>query len=283
MANQKPSSGRNPSHDPKPPTDPDPIRVRYVGHATLRIQLDGVDLITDPIFRRRLLHLRRHGDAPGPADRERPDAILLSHLHLDHTDIRSLRELGADIPVVAPPRGAEFLRRKGLEDVTELDVGDSHVVGGVRITATPADHEGRRTPIFGHPGGSVGYEIAGSQKIYFAGDTDLFDAMDGLFDELDLALLPVWGWGTSLGVGHLDPGRAGRAAALLQPRVAVPIHWGTYFPYGLTRGHGHLLHDPPREFAEEVARIAPGIEVRVLEPGEGTEVARRSTADRGPT
>jgi L-ascorbate metabolism protein UlaG (beta-lactamase superfamily) len=257
--------------------------VRYVGHATLRIHLDGVDLITDPIFRRRLLHLRRHGDGPSKADRERPDAVLLSHLHLDHTDIRSLRELGADIPVVAPPRGAEFLRRKGLEDVTELAVGESHVVGGVRITATPADHEGRRTPIFGHPGGSVGYEIAGSQTVYFAGDTDLFDDMGDLFDELDLALLPVWGWGTSLGGGHLDPGRAAKAVARLRPRVAVPIHWGTFFPYGLTRRHGHLLHDPPREFAETVARLAPETEVRVLEPGSESEVAPRATADRERT
>ena len=72
MANQKPSSGRNPSHDPNPPTDPDPIRVRYVGHATLRIQLDGVDLITDPIFRRRLLHLRRHGTRRPPPTASAP-------------------------------------------------------------------------------------------------------------------------------------------------------------------------------------------------------------------
>jgi L-ascorbate metabolism protein UlaG (beta-lactamase superfamily) len=247
--------------------------VRYVGHATLRIAIDGLDLITDPIFRRRLLHLRRHGDHPAPADRERPDLVLLSHLHLDHTDMRSLRELGDGIPVVAPPRGAEFLRRKGVEDVTELEVGETHEVGGVRITATPADHEGRRTPIFGHPGDSVGFEIAGSQSIYFAGDTDLFDDMERLCGDLDLALLPVWGWGTSLGSGHLDPGRAAKAAALLRPRVAVPIHWGTFFPYGLTRRHGHLLHDPPREFAEEVARVAPGTEVRVLEPGSEMELA----------
>jgi len=257
--------------------------VRYVGHATLRIRIDGLDLLTDPIFRRRLLHLRRHGSAPSPADREPPDLVLLSHLHLDHADMRSLRELGDDIPVLAPPRGGEFLRDKGFSEVTELGVGESHEVGDVRITAAPADHEGRRTPIFGHLGGTIGYEIAGSQTIYFAGDTDLFDAMGGLFADLDVALLPVWGWGTSLGSGHLDPARAARAAALLRPRVAVPIHWGTYFPYGLTRRHGHLLHDPPREFAEEVARLAPETEVRVLEPGSESAMAPRATDDRDRT
>jgi len=246
--------------------------VRYVGHATLRIEIDGVDLLTDPIFRRRLLHLRRHGGEPEPGDRARPDAVLLSHLHLDHTDLRSLRELGEGVPIVAPPRAAEFLARKGIDGVTELEAGESHEIGAVRVTATPAAHGGRRHPIVGHRSSTVGYEISGSQTIYFAGDTDLFDEMDSLFEALDLALLPVWGWGPSLGEGHLDPGRAAEAARLLRPRIAVPIHWGTFFPYLLERRHGHLLHDPPREFAEEAARLAPGVEVRVLEPGTGTEV-----------
>ena len=250
------------------------IRVRYVGHATLRLEIDGARLVTDPVFRRRLLHLRRHGDRPAPADRERPDAVLLSHLHLDHTDLRSLRELGEDVPVVAPPRAAGFLRGKGFADVTELDVGESHEVAGVRVTATPAEHGGRRHPIVGRRAATLGYEVAGSQTVYFAGDTDLFDRMESLFEGLDLALLPVWGWGTTLGAGHLDPARAARAAALLRPRVAVPIHWGTFFPFGLHRRHGHLLHDPPREFAEAVARAAPEVEVRILEPGETTVLDR---------
>lgn len=249
-----------------------PIRIRYVGHATLRLEVDGASLITDPNFRRRVLHLRRQGDSPAPADRERADAILISHLHLDHTDLRSLRELGEGIPVVAPPGAADFLAGKGF-DVTELGVGDSHEIAGVRVTATPAAHDGRRQPIFGHWGSSAGYEIAGSQTIYFAGDTDLFGRMGSLFERLDLALLPVWGWGPSLGAGHLDPGRAAKAVSLLRPRLAIPIHWGTFFPYGLARRYARLLHDPPREFAEEVARVAPEVEVRVLEPGSSTDLA----------
>jgi L-ascorbate metabolism protein UlaG (beta-lactamase superfamily) len=255
-----------------PPPVSEPIRITFVGHATVRMEIDGVSLITDPIFRRRLLHLRRHGTRPAPADRERADAILLSHLHLDHTDLRSLRELGDGIPLIGPPGSAGFLGRRGFGDVTELRVGESREVGAVRVTATPASHEGRRLPLFGHRGGTAGFEIAGSQRIYFAGDTDLFSGMGSLFEHLDLALLPVWGWGTSLGSGHLDPKRAARAAALLQPRVTVPIHWGTFFPFGLTRRHGHLLRDPPREFARAVGELDDGIEVRVLEPGSSTEL-----------
>jgi L-ascorbate metabolism protein UlaG (beta-lactamase superfamily) len=85
------------------------------------------------------------------------------------------------------------------------------------------------------------------------------------------ALLPVWGWGTSLGAGHMDPAAAAEAAALIGPASAIPIHWGTYFPIHLGR-HGHpLLHDPPHEFARLVGEGAAGI--RVVVPTVGERVA----------
>jgi L-ascorbate metabolism protein UlaG (beta-lactamase superfamily) len=251
----------------------DPVRIRYVGHATVRIELDGATLLTDPIFRRRLLHLRRHGSEPDAAARAAVDAVLLSHYHLDHADLRSLRELGDDVRIVGP-RGAErLLAGKGFSRVEEVAIGETRSVGAIEVTATPAEHEGRRWPLVGFEGETCGFEIAGSQRLYFAGDTDLFDGMEELFDRLDVAFLPVWGWGPSLGEGHLNPERAARAAALLRPRVAIPIHWGTFFPFGLHRRHGHLLSDPPRDFAGEVAKQAADVEVRIVEPGDTTEIA----------
>ena len=106
--------------------------------------------------------------------------------------------------------------------------------------------------------------------MYFAGDTDLFDEMALLAGSLDLALLPVWGWGRTLGRGqHLDPMRAAAAAALLRPRIAVPIHWGTYHPMHRRVGSepGEFF-DPPRVFARAAAALAPQVDVRVLAPGE---------------
>ena len=247
-----------------------PVDIRYVGHATVRIEMDGRTLVTDPVFRRRLLHLRRHGDEPDAAARAPVDAILLSHFHLDHADLKSLRELGRDVPIVGPPGAAQLLGGKGFGRVTELALGETDEFGGVRVTATPAVHGGRRWPLVGMRGETCGFEVAGSQRVYFAGDTDLFDEMDGMLPDLDLALLPVWGWGSSLGDGHLNPERAARAAALLRPRVAVPIHWGTFFPFGLHRRHGHLLSHPPRDFVREARELAPEVEVRVLDPGAAT-------------
>ena len=105
--------------------------------------------------------------------------------------------------------------------------------------------------------------------------------MEGLEPELDLALLPVWGWGPRLGPGHLDPERAARAAQLLRPRIAVPIHWGTFYPRG--RREGNRLTAPPREFAARVAELAPQVTVRVLQPGAALDAdAARSRPPRHP-
>ena len=107
--------------------------------------------------------------------------------------------------------------------------------------------------------------------MYFAGDTDLFPEMARLAP-VDVALLPVAGWGPKLGPGHLDAARAAQAAALLRARIAIPIHWGTLHPrlYAARR----LVQPTRGEFAAQVAAVAPEVEVRVLRPAESTSVAR---------
>jgi L-ascorbate metabolism protein UlaG (beta-lactamase superfamily) len=95
--------------------------------------------------------------------------------------------------------------------------------------------------------------------------------MSGL-GSLDLALLPVWGWGPSVGDGHLNPERAAMALEMLRPRLAVPIHWGTFYPLGLRRLRPRPLTQPPLEFARLAQRRAPEVEVRVLEPGSETDL-----------
>jgi L-ascorbate metabolism protein UlaG (beta-lactamase superfamily) len=108
--------------------------------------------------------------------------------------------------------------------------------------------------------------------VYFPGDTDLFPEMAELAGVLDLALLPVWGWGPTIGPGHMDPERAAQAAAILRPRLAVPIHWGTFYPAGLRRVVPNPFETPGLAFAEAAARHAPGVEVRILAPGEAMDL-----------
>lgn len=204
--------------------------------------------------------------------------MLVSHAHLDHLHAASLRRLAAKRPqpVLVVPRGVgRHVAKLGFERVAELAVGERVEIAGLTVVATPADHDTRRHPL-GPPATALGYLLGEpGRRVYFAGDTDVFPAMTELADGLDAALIPVWGWGPTLGPGHLDPRAAAAALRLLRPRLAIPIHWGTLFPFALDRlrGKAPLLSDPPHEFAREAATVAPEVEVRVLQPGEATPLA----------
>ena len=116
-------------------------------------------------------------------------------------------------------------------------------------------------------GPALGYVIRGSISIYFAGDSDVFAEMSAL-SGADVALLPVAGWGRRLPEGdHMNPLRAARALTLLRPRVAIPIHWGTFAPLWALRGYP--ANDAAAvEFRRLAMEVAPEVDVRVLEPGE---------------
>jgi L-ascorbate metabolism protein UlaG (beta-lactamase superfamily) len=244
----------------------DPLRLTFVGHATVLLEIGGQRLLTDPLLGRRFGPLARVGAAVDPAVGERLDGILISHSHLDHLDTSSLRRLPGETPLVIPAGAARFVRRLGLRPLHELAVGEAVELGPLRVRAVPAVHDGHRWP-HGPRAAAVGYVIEGDSRVYFAGDTALFAEMRELAAGLDLALVPIWGWGPRLGPGHLDPRKAAQALAMLRPRVAVPIHWGTIYPLGLRRIHPSPLTDPPLDFVREALRLAPDVDVRIVEPG----------------
>ncbi|WP_214404571.1 MBL fold metallo-hydrolase [Pseudonocardia lacus] len=252
------------------------LALRFLGHSTVRVELAGTVVLTDPVLTGAVGPLRRASRPPAPADWADVDVVLLSHLHGDHLHLPSLRKLGARVVV---PRGAgEWLRAKGVSRVEELAAGEVFEHGDLRVTGVEAAHSGHRwgpRSTRGPQARAMGHLLeGGGRAVYAAGDTDLFPAMAGL-PPLDVALLPVWGWGPTLGPGHLDPVRAAEAVARIRPRVAVPVHWGTLALAGLVRAPGRagarmrrLLVDPPREFAAAVARADGPTRVVVTEPGE---------------
>ena len=246
-----------------------PGRLTWLGHATVLIELDGTRVLTDPILRDRVAHLVRH--SPSPARVPQADAVLLSHEHLDHVHGPSLRMLDSDVEVLAPTGTRDRLARLGLHRVREMRAGDEARVGALTVRAVPAVHEVRRHPLANRTD-ALGFLVSGSRRVYFAGDTDEHPAMADLAGDLDVALLPIWGWGPTIGPGHMDPDAAARAARVLAPRVAVPIHWGTLFPIGLRRWRGAALRDPPRRFTAAMAQTAPDVTVRVLAPGDGMDL-----------
>ncbi len=235
--------------------------LTWLGHSTVVIDVDGTRLITDPVLRRRVWHLRREASVDLMA-LGNVDGLLISHVHFDHLDHASLRRLDRSLPVVVPVGAGTLLRRWGFMHVREVDAGDELQVGGLALRVTQAEHESSRWPLTPRSA-SLGYVADGSTSVYFAGDTDLFAGMAEL-GPMDVAVLPVSGWGPRLPAGHLDATRAAQALRLLRPKIAVPVHWGTFrTPFGARPGDR-----PAREFVRAAAELAPDTDVRVLRIGE---------------
>ncbi|MET8752739.1 MBL fold metallo-hydrolase [Streptomyces sp. NPDC059104] len=254
-----------------------PVEITWWGHATCTVRDSGVRVLTDPLFARRFAHLRRRRGAVPPPEAAEADVVLVSHLHADHLHLPSLARLPVGSRLVVPrgagravPGLARLARIRRLA-VTEVAPGDEVAVReGVRVRAVSARHDGRRLPFGPQRAPALGYVVQGAARTYFAGDTGLFEAMAEEVGPVDVALLPVGGWGPYLGPGHLDPERAARAAAQLGPAAAVPVHYGTYWPIGMDAVRPHEFHSPGEEFARCALRLAPEVTVRV--PGHGERV-----------
>ncbi|GGK10631.1 membrane protein [Streptomyces camponoticapitis] len=250
--------------------------ITWWGHATCTVEDSGVRVLTDPLFARRLAHLRRRrGDVP-PPEAAVADAVLVSHLHSDHLHLPSLAKLAPGTRLIVP-RGArravpglrrlDAVGRGGLR-ITEVEPGDEVEIGPLWVRAVPACHDGRRLPVGPQRSPALGYVISGERRTYFAGDTGLFDEMADVVGTVDVALLPVGGWGPHLGHGHLNADRAAEALSRLSPEAAVPVHYGTYWPIGMDGVRPHEFHSPGDEFVRQAARRAPGVAVHRLQHGE---------------
>jgi L-ascorbate metabolism protein UlaG (beta-lactamase superfamily) len=253
------------------------LEVTFVGHATALLDLGGVRVLTDPFLRSRLGPLERHGPLPDPSELA-ADVVLISHGHPDHFDPRSLESLpGHPILVVPSGLGPTARRVAGASAVVELEAGESINANGVSIRAVPARH-------WISPGAArakpVGFVMEGpgdpepGVRVYFAGDTARYVSMARQVGRVELALLPVWTWGPHLGPGHLGPRTAARVAADLGPRAVIPIHWGTLYPRHLHRVWRAPLVEPGERFAAHVREMAPGIDARVLRPGDRARIGR---------
>jgi L-ascorbate metabolism protein UlaG (beta-lactamase superfamily) len=247
------------------------LRLTYVGHATVLIELDGIRFLTDPLLTRWLGPLRRQLKPVEAASLHDIDCVLLSHLHHDHLHLPSLALLDRSTQLVVPSGAGGLLRARGFRDIREVRPGERFSIGSVEVDVVRAVHDPARhlSTVTAEP---QGFLLRGSQTVYFAGDTDLYPEMRDLHPAIDVALIPIWGWGPTLGPGHLDPVRAADAVGLLRPRIAIPIHWGTYFPAALPWRRRVTLREMPRAFSFRVSVVAPAVEVRVIDPGESTAV-----------
>lgn len=218
------------------------LRVTYIGHATLLIEISGKRLLTDPNFDPALGRFLPRVSAPGIALDALPnlDAILLTHAHADHLSFDSLDAIPNDMPLFAPPAIAKWLRKQGYNHAVPVAPGEMVDVDDVRVRAASATHKGSRYGVDRWRNAANMYLIETNKtSVFFAGDTALTSDTTHLVEKhlasagrsLDLALLPIgyapW-WKPGFRKGHLTSSDALTLFERLKARYFIPYHWGTF-------------------------------------------------------
>lgn len=261
------------------------MKITYIGHATLLLELGGATILTDPNFDPKLGRILPRVSPPGIALEKLPklDAVLVTHAHADHLSFDSLERLPRTTPLFAPPVIAKWLRRLGHEHATDLAPGSTAKVCDVTIHAASATHKGNRYGFDKWRAAANMYLLDAGETIFFAGDTALVDDTHTLVErvlwqtgrQLDLALLPIgyapW-FKPGFRRGHLTHEDALELFERLRARMFVPYHWGTFHHVTST------AHDAIRRLRERLTAHHLASAVRILEPGESLEMAGRRRA-----
>ncbi len=261
------------SHHLPLPAAPGELGVTWIGHSSFLLQLAGTHILIDPVFSRYLLVLKRRR-RPGVRLRDLPpiDLVLLTHAHMDHLDLPSLRGVlrrqrrrGAPAPLVIVPRGVEDLvARLPFREVRVLEPYQSTMAGPVEITMTPARHWGAR--FFNDTWrGYGGYVLrAGGRSIYHCGDSAYFAGFAEIGRRLspEIALLPIGAYSpTSFRSVHTSPGDAWQAFGDLRSRVMIPMHYGTF------RLSAEPMDEPPRRVLAAAEEAGMADRLLLLEEG----------------
>jgi len=251
------------------------LALTWWGHASATVQIggsaNGARVAVDPLLSDQLFHLHRYTTRP-TAEAAEADVVLVSHLHHDHLHLPSLRRFGHDVPILVPRGGEPLLRDLGAHRVQPVEPGDVVEVGGTTVRVLAATHDGGRGPHTKITGPPLGFRVdRGERSVWFPGDTELREDMYDV-GRVDLALIPVGGWGPTLEDGHMDPVDGAEAVRRVGAGVAVPVHWGTFWPLGLRRlaraNHHRLFVTPGDRFLTAIAELAPDIRAMLATPGE---------------
>lgn len=266
------------------------LRVTFINHATVLIQMDRLNILTDPVW----------SDVVGPVpgvgpSRVRPpgirfedlptiDLVLISHNHYDHLDLPTLKRLqAAYAPRIAAGLGtARFLRRRGIRNARDFDWWQSHPVSRqVELTSVPVQHFSRRGLFDGNGTLWTGFVLSGpAGRVYFGGDTGYgphFAAVGDRFGPLRIALLPIGAYRPRwfMAPVHIDPAQAVKAHQDLRAEQSLAIHFGTF------RQADDGFEEPIRDL--EAALSGAGLTKRdfwILAEGQGRNVPRTHDAGR---
>lgn len=271
---------------PKPPERVDDLRVTFINHATTLIQIDGVNILTDPIWSDRCAPVswagpKRHRP-PGIRFEDLPpiDLVLVSHNHYDHLDVPTLRRLQSRFgtKIVTPLANRKLMERYGLTNITELDWWQRDG----NVTVVPAQHFSARATTDRDRCLWGGFVVHGRNgNVYFAGDTGWgkhFEQIGESLAPIRLALLPIGAYLPRwfMQPAHIDPRQAVEAHLALKAATSVAIHFGT-FALG---DDGEK--EPVWDLMQAIAR-SNNPRVWILEHGEGRDIPRTEQSAPGRT
>jgi len=240
------------------------ITITWIGHSTFLLSLDGTTILTDPVFSDKVgisplglttVGLRRFVP-PALTIPELPplDLILMSHAHMDHYDIPSLRRLPRGLPTILARDTTEFIDGLGFSQVQELDWGQTAEAAGVRIEAVPVKHWGSRYPWDGDRGYNGLLLTKNNRSILFGGDTAYTDRLAATTNgrPIDVVILPIGGYNPYI-ANHASPEQAWDLFHEMRARYLVPMHWRTF----------RISRERPFEPYERLASAGNGLASRI--------------------
>jgi L-ascorbate metabolism protein UlaG (beta-lactamase superfamily) len=243
-------------------------RLTLIGHATVLLEGSEATFLTDPFFKPKMLWLKRQLLASAqPQDLPPIDAVLISHTHPDHFDRDAILALNPKPVIVMPWGRGKTLRDRGFQ-VVDLRPGESWTCKNAKITAVYARHNAWH---------NLGYLIEmDGKKLYFTGDTKLFPGLAKLTDEsIDMMLMPYDGTRVIGNIWTMD--QAAEAVKTVQPKICVPIHWGTLSDWLTGK-----TSTPPEVFAERVKAVSPETRFILLRPGDSAPLSDPSLLPHEP-
>jgi len=244
--------------------------ITWVGHSTFLIQAGGLNIVTDPVWAKRLSMFRRLSEPGIPMeDMPQVDVVLLSHGHYDHLDLGSLRALPGEPEYMVPAGLGSWFKKKGFARTAEFTWWGSREFGGLRFTFVPAQHWTRRTPFDTNTSHWGGWMIEGNTipNVYFAGDSGYFRGFSeiGTRFEIDCALMPIGAYEPEwfMGPQHVTPEEAVQAFLDTGARQMIPMHYGAY----------RLADDTTKEALDRLhlaweAHALPDVRLKELLPGQ---------------